>query len=159
MNNNPLFTPLLTKDAPLASQTLLEQAHRYFGFVPNLLATLAHSPAALRVYLNADLGFQHGTLTPAEQQIVLLTASKENDCRYCTSSHSALARFFANVPGEVVIAIECGQPVADAKFNALLSSPGSSSRHGAMPRGPQSIVSSRRGTLKISFSKSSLVWA
>ena len=28
MNNNPLFTPLLTKDAPLASRTLLEQAHR-----------------------------------------------------------------------------------------------------------------------------------
>ena len=120
MNNNPLFTPLLTKDAPLASQTLLEQAHRYFGFVPNLLATLAHSPSALRVYLNADLGFQHGTLTPAEQQIVLLTASKENDCRYCTSSHSALARFFASVPGEVIIAIECGQPVADAKLNALV---------------------------------------
>lgn len=47
MNNNPLFTPLLTKDTPLASQTLLEQAHRYFGFVPNLLATLAHSPSVV----------------------------------------------------------------------------------------------------------------
>ena len=30
----PLFTPLLMQDAPLASRTLLEQAHRYFGFVP-----------------------------------------------------------------------------------------------------------------------------
>ena len=67
----PLFTPLSMQDAPLGSRTLLEQAHRHFGFVPNLLATLAHSPSALRVYLTADLGFQHGTLTPGEQQIVL----------------------------------------------------------------------------------------
>jgi uncharacterized peroxidase-related enzyme len=121
MNNSPLFTPLLMQDAPPASRTLLEQAHRYFGFVPNLLATLAHSPSALRVYLNADLGFQHGTLTPAEQQIVLLTASRENDCRYCISSHSALARFFADVPGEVIIAIENGQPLADPRFDALVN--------------------------------------
>ena len=76
ITDDPLFTPLLLHEAPLASRTLLEQAQRYFGFVPNLLASLAHSPSALKVYLNADLGFQHGTLTPGEQQIVLLTASK-----------------------------------------------------------------------------------
>jgi AhpD family alkylhydroperoxidase len=92
ITDDPLFTPLLLHEAPLASRTLLEQAQRYFGFIPNLLASLAHSPSALKVYLNADLGFQHGTLTPGEQQIVLLTASKENDCRYCSTSHSALAR-------------------------------------------------------------------
>ena len=51
----PLFTPLSMQSAPPASRTLLEQAHRYFGFVPNLLATMAHSSSALRVYLNADL--------------------------------------------------------------------------------------------------------
>jgi alkylhydroperoxidase family enzyme len=116
----PLFTPLLMHDAPLASRTLLEQAHRYFGFVPNLIATMAHSPSALRVYLNADLGFQHGTLTPGEQQIVLLVASKENACRYCTTSHSALARFFANVPGDAIVAIENDRPLSDPKLNALV---------------------------------------
>lgn len=117
----PLFTPLSMQNAPLASRTMLEQAHRYFGFVPNLLATMAHSPSALRVYFNADLGFQNGTLTPGEQQIVLLAASKENDCRYCTASHSALARFFANVPGDAIIAIECDRPLTDPKLNALVN--------------------------------------
>ena len=115
----PIFTPLLMHDAPLASRPLLEQAHRYFGFVPNLIATMAHSPSALRVYLNANLGFQHGTLTPGEQQIVLLAASKENACRYCTTSHSALARFFANVPGDAIVAIENDRPLSDPKLNAL----------------------------------------
>ena len=116
----PLFTPLLMRDAPLASRTLLEQAHRYFGFVPNLIATMAHSPSALRAYLNADLGFKHGTLTPGEQQIVLLAASKENGCRYCTTSHSALARFFTNVPGDAIAAIENDRPLSDPKLNALV---------------------------------------
>lgn len=117
----PLFTPLLMQEAPLASRTLLEQAKRYFGFVPNLLATMAHSPSALRVYLSADLGFQNGTLTPGEQQIVLLAASKENDCNYCSASHSALARFFANVPGDAIIAIESNRPLSDPKLNALVN--------------------------------------
>jgi hypothetical protein len=47
------------------------QLHEHdFGFEPNLLATMAQSPSTLRVYLDADLGFQHGKLTPGEQQIV-----------------------------------------------------------------------------------------
>ena len=39
----PLFTPLSMQSAPRRRGLLLEQAHRYFGFVPNLLATMAHS--------------------------------------------------------------------------------------------------------------------
>src|SRR5580698_5864290 len=121
ITDDPLFTPLLLHEAPLASRTLLEQAQRYFGFIPNLLASLAHSPSALKVYLNADVGFQHGTLTPGEQQIVLLAASKENNCKYCTTSHSALARFFENVPGDALVAISNDQPLSDPKLNALVN--------------------------------------
>ena len=69
LTDAPLFAPLSMQDASPTSRTLLEQAHRYFGFVPNLLATMAHSPSALRVYFNADLGFKHGTLTPGEQRL------------------------------------------------------------------------------------------
>ena len=120
MADDLLFSPLLIQQAPRESKSMLEQVQKYFGFIPNLLACLAHSPAALRVYLNANLGFEHGTLTPAEQQIVLLTASKENNCPYCSTSHSALARFFANVPGDAVLAIESGRPLSNPKLNALV---------------------------------------
>ena len=120
MPEDQLFPPLSIQHAPRESKPMLEQAQRYFGFVPNLLASLAHSPAALSVYFTANIGFEHGTLTPAEQQIVLLTASKENNCAYCSTSHSALARFFANVPGQAVLAIESGHPLSDPKLNALV---------------------------------------
>ena len=121
MTNSTLFAPLMMHDAPPASRELLDQAQRYFGFLPNLLACLAHSPSALRAYLNINLCFQYGTLTPAEQQIVLLTASQENKCDYCSASHSALARFFADVPGEAIVAIESGQPLSDPRLNALVN--------------------------------------
>ncbi|MBB6143036.1 putative peroxidase-related enzyme [Silvibacterium bohemicum] len=120
MVDDPLFSPLLIENAPLASRSLLEQARRHFGFVPNFLASLAHSPSALGAYLAADIGFQSGTLTAAEQQIVLLAASKENDCHYCTTAHGALAKFFMNVPSEVVTALENNQSLSDAKLNALV---------------------------------------
>jgi len=108
-------------DAPAASRELLDQAQRYFGFVPNLLACMAHSPSALRAYLNTNIFFQYGTLTPAEQQVVLLTASQENKSAYCSASHSALARFFVDVPGEAIAAIESGQPLSDPRLNALVN--------------------------------------
>lgn len=116
-----LFTPLLPQEAPRKSRELLEQARRYFGFIPNLLASMAHSPMALSVYFHANMGFEFGTLTPAERQIVLYTASKENNCAYCSASHSALARFFADVPGETLVAIESGGRPHDSKLSALVS--------------------------------------
>lgn len=121
MTDEVIFTPLLPQEAPPESREILENARRHFGFVPNLLASMASSPVALSVYFNANLGFEFGTLTPAERQIVLLTASKENNCTYCSISHSALARFFANVPGDALIAIESGGNPKDYKLNALVS--------------------------------------
>ena len=121
MTDEMIFAPLLPQDAPPQSREILENARRYFGFVPNLLASMASSPVALGVYFNANLGFELGTLTPAERQIVLLTASKENNCAYCSISHSALARFFANVPGDALLAIESGGNPKDPKLNALVS--------------------------------------
>jgi uncharacterized peroxidase-related enzyme len=121
MTNSTLFAPLMLHNASPASRELLEQAQRYFGFVPNLLACMAHSPSALRAYLNTSICFQYGTLTPAEQQIVLLTVSQENKCDYCSAAHGALARFFADVPGDVIVAIESGRPLSDPRLNALVN--------------------------------------
>ncbi len=119
--DEPLFTPLLPRDTSRESRVLLEQVKRELGFVPNLLACLAHSPTALNAYVAADAAFQRGTLTAAEQQIVLLAASSENDCPYCTSAHSALAKFFLNVPGDVIVAVQANRPLPDPKLDALVN--------------------------------------
>ena len=38
-------------------------------------------------------------------QIVLLAASVENSCKYCTAAHSTLLKAFLHVPAEIVSAV------------------------------------------------------
>lgn len=94
---------LHTQDsAPTASKPLLAQVESTFGFVPNLTATLAESPAALAGYLQLSGAIeQHAALSPQQQQIVMLAVSETNGCDYCVAAHSLIAGM-AQVPAETV---------------------------------------------------------
>lgn len=104
--------------APIPSRAMLTGARSAFGFVPNLLGMLAEAPAALEAYLGVSAAFQKSSLTPTEQQVVLLAASVTNECQYCVAAHSAAATM-ARVPAGVVDALRSGDPIADPKLEAL----------------------------------------
>jgi alkylhydroperoxidase family enzyme len=82
---------LTIETAPEASRPLLESVQKSLGFVPNLMATYANSPAVLQGYLSLDSAFRKSSFTRAEQQVILLTASVENDCDYCAAAHATVA--------------------------------------------------------------------
>lgn len=105
--------------APLAAQPLLEDAQQKFGFVPNLLGGLAESPIVLQTYLNLGALFDKTSLTPVEQQVVLLAASVENHCIYCVAVHSILAKHKAKADAAIVDALREQQPLTDKKLDAL----------------------------------------
>jgi uncharacterized peroxidase-related enzyme len=105
--------------APPASRPLLESAAGKFGFVPSLLAGLAESPSALRAYLELADRFSETHLSPTEQQVVALTVSVRNACRFCVAAHSSIARRMLKVDGAVVDALRAGAPIADPKLQAL----------------------------------------
>lgn len=112
--------PLHTQDsAPEASKPQLAQVANAFGFVPNLTATLAESPAALAGYLQLSGAIeQHAALSPQQQQIVMLAVSEANGCDYCMAAHSLIAGM-AQVPEETVATLrECGE-LTDPKEAAL----------------------------------------
>jgi alkylhydroperoxidase family enzyme len=44
--------------------------------------------AVLKGYLALDGAYEKGSFTPRERQIILLAASVENNCNYCTAAHS-----------------------------------------------------------------------
>ncbi len=104
--------------APEASRKDLEQVKQKFGRVPNFFAVAAESPAAVNAYLSLSKVFQTTALTPAEQQIVILTASVENKCEYCVAAHSRGAKA-AGVPEDVIKAIASRSPLNDPKIEAL----------------------------------------
>jgi uncharacterized peroxidase-related enzyme len=116
-----LFQPLTIATAPEASKPLLENIQKGFGFIPNLMATFANSPAVLQGYLAMDGVFEKGTFSPVERQLILLAASEENKCNYCAAAHSTVAKAFLHVPAETISALRDGKPLTDKKQDALVN--------------------------------------
>lgn len=104
--------------APEASKPLLTAAGRAYGFLPNLLAGMATSPALLEGYMTLAGIFNKTRLTETERQIILMTSNRLNGCVYCMAAHSAISAG-AGVPADVVAALRAGTPIADAKLEAL----------------------------------------
>ena len=115
------YPNLQVDQAPAGSRPFLEKVKKAFGFIPNLFGAFSNSPILLEGYLSLDAAYSKGTLSPAERQLVLLTASVVNECSYCTAAHSTIAKGMLKVPADVVAAIRAGHPVADAKLDALVN--------------------------------------
>ena len=113
-----MFQCHTAQTAPSASSPMLEAASGKFGFVPNLLACLAESPAALKAYLTLGDIVGSSSLTPKEQNILMLTVSQANDCVYCMSAHTAIAKM-ANLDADDISALCNDRPLSDAKTEAL----------------------------------------
>jgi uncharacterized peroxidase-related enzyme len=108
------------EDAPEKSRPILDQAQKSFGFVPNLFGILAESPSALEGYAAIGNAFSKSSLSPVEQQVVLLTTSFENGCTYCMAAHSAVAAM-VKAGDDVVQALRDGDSIPDQRLEALRS--------------------------------------
>ena len=115
-----ILNPVTDHTAPEAARPVLEAVRKAFGFVPNLLATFANSPTTLQGYTTLDGIWEKGTLTSVERQLVLLTASAENACDYCSAAHATVAKML-KADARTVSAVRTGAPIADAKLNALVA--------------------------------------
>ena len=116
-----LFPRLEAGRAPARSQPLLEQVKRNLGFVPNLFAAFANSPVLLEGYLALDAAYESGSLTPVERQLVLLAASIENHCDYCTAAHSTLLKGVLKVSPDLVTAVRANRPLPNERHGALVN--------------------------------------
>lgn len=107
--------------APEASQPFLAGAKAMFGFLPNLHAVLAESPAAHEAYVTLyKLATEKTGLSPTEVQIVLMVSNFHNRCHYCMAGHSMIMSMM-KVPQEIIDALRAGTPLADPKLEALRS--------------------------------------
>ena len=113
--NFPLHT---VESAPTASRVMLEQAQKKFGMTPNLFRVMASSPSMLQAYMATAEAFASSTLTPTEQQVVLIGASVMNGCHYCVGAHSVIADM-SGVPTAVTNSLRDGTVIADPKLETL----------------------------------------
>jgi uncharacterized peroxidase-related enzyme len=112
--------PRTIEDAAPRARAALESAQKQLGFIPNMYTVMANSPILLDSYLHAySLFRQESGFTPAEQEVIFLTISRENGCHYCVSAHSFVADAMSKVPVDVTNAIRDRRAVPDAKLQAL----------------------------------------
>ncbi|MBI3697723.1 MAG: carboxymuconolactone decarboxylase family protein [Acidobacteria bacterium] len=113
-----LFPTHTLQSAPEGSREVLNAARERFGMIPNLLGILAESPTALKVYFTVANLFSESSLSPVEQQVVLLAVSFENRCEYCVAAHSMLARH-VGAGDDVVDALREGKEIHNPRLEAL----------------------------------------
>lgn len=113
------FSPQTPDNAAGASLAALERARNTFGFVPNLISTMAESPSTAEGYLDLHEAFARSTFSPVEQQVVVLTASRLHRCHYCMAAESAVASMVGMSP-DLLMAIRHGESPTDTRIAALV---------------------------------------
>ena len=112
--------PIAINNAEPVARAILEKALSQVGFIPNMYSNMANMPGLLDTYLNGYAAFrEQGEFTPAEQEVVFLTISRDNECSYCVAAHSVLADTMSGVPTEVTDAIRDGNTIQDTKLAVL----------------------------------------
>src|SRR3954469_22572542 len=102
----------------LTSEAPLRELERRVGFIPNLAATIAGSPAAIAGFVALQGALRQTKLTALAREVVALTVSAENACESSLAAHSAFARKAGGSP-ELVAAVRAGEPAADPRLREL----------------------------------------
>lgn len=112
--------PVELENANEQQKEILENAKKANGMIPNMYKNMVNLPALQNTY---DTGYEQfrkdSGLTPAEQEVVLLTVSTANSCEYCIAAHSYLAENVSKTPKDVIEAIRQGKEIEDDKLKAL----------------------------------------
>lgn len=88
----PRIAPLTIAAASPAIAASLAAIKTKFGMLPNVYATLAHSPTALHGFLAFRSPEAQGHFDPRQGEIVALAVGQANRCGYCVSAHTAVGR-------------------------------------------------------------------
>jgi uncharacterized peroxidase-related enzyme len=107
------------QSAPAQSKDILEKGQSTYGFIPNLWAVMAESPALLKAYTTAYEIYQNETILDSkEQHLIALTISTTNDCGYCKAAHSMIGRM-VGLDENTLDKIKNNQSLDDSKLESL----------------------------------------
>jgi len=115
MNNFDIHT-VETAETPAAE--MLGDIEKAYGFIPNLYGVFAESPAALRAYMTMSKIFDESSFSATERQLIILVASRHNECDYCMAAHTVVAGM-QKVPADVIEAVREDRPIGDSKLQVL----------------------------------------
>lgn len=85
--------PLKKEEMQGEAKGILEAMEKQFGMIPNLFATMARYPKALRPIMELYQAIaKESTIEPLLQELANLETSRINKCHYCLTHHTQMAK-------------------------------------------------------------------
>ncbi len=84
------------------------------------MATFASSPTLLNAYVGLDTAWEQSSFSAPERQLIFLTASVENRCRYCIAAHATELKGLQVIP-EYIQAVRNRVSLGNPRLDALVS--------------------------------------
>lgn len=85
--------PLQIEETKGRTKEILEGLKRQFGMIPNLFATIAHYPGALKPILDLYQAIsKESSIDLNLQELANLEVSRINRCHYCLAHHAQMAK-------------------------------------------------------------------
>ena len=110
--------PVSYEESTGKTKQLLDAARAKLGVVPNMLKTMAQSPAVLEAYLNFSGALGGGRLDARLREQIALLSAEANGCGYCASAHTAIGKM-VGLGEDAILAARRGD-AADARTVAAL---------------------------------------
>ena len=88
----PRINAVETAQVDSDTQVLFARLAEKLGQTPNLVRTLANSPAVLDAYLAFGRSMSRSTLSPKLREQIGLTVSELNRCQYCVAAHASFGK-------------------------------------------------------------------
>jgi alkylhydroperoxidase family enzyme len=104
--------------APEKSRPTLKALEEKFGFVPNVMATMANNPVLLNGFAGSFGSFHGGSFDEIEKQVLLLTNAVTIKCPWTVAAHSTFA-IEDGIDESEVKAIRDGKLPRDRRYAAL----------------------------------------
>ena len=86
------ITPVNPAEAQPKAKELLAAVQAKLGMTPNMMRTMAQSPAVLEGYLSLSGALAGGVLPAKLRQELALFIGQSNECDYCVAAHSLLGK-------------------------------------------------------------------
>ena len=109
----PRIAPLNPVDSTPEIVATLAGVKAKLGLLPNLIATLAHSPGAVNGYLSLSSALSASLLGARQREIVALAVGQSNECGSCLAAHTAIGEG-AGLTGEAIAAARRGEGTSSA---------------------------------------------
>jgi len=114
----PRIQPVNHADAQGKAKDLLDTVKQKMGGTPNILTTMAQSPAALESYLNFSGALGGGTFSAGLREQIAMAVAGANSCEYCAAAHTAIGKGAGVAADELTKSLD-GEPT-DARAAAAV---------------------------------------